>query len=76
MKPPRPRLGHRIARGLGSLVELADEAQLLQADRLFKFTAADRAALDRAVTYVRALTRWYRDRSFRLATPTKSRSPR
>ena len=76
MKPARPRIGHRIARGLGSLVELADEAQLLQADRLFSFTPVDRASLRRAVRYVRALTQWYRDRSFRLTSPTKPRSPR
>lgn len=76
MKAPRPRIGHRIARGLGVLVELADDARLLEADRLFQITPADRSALDRAVTYARRLARWYRDRSFRLASPTKPRSPR
>ena len=79
VKPRRPHLGQAIVRGLGLLVELADDAKLLAVDRLFAVTPKDREALQRAVRYVRALAAWQRDhRPFRLTATaaTVSRSPR
>lgn len=79
MKPRRPHLGPAIVRGLGLLVELADDAKLLKASRLFQVTAEERAELKRAIRYVRALAAWQRERCpFRLvSTPEPaSRSPR
>lgn len=63
----RPRVGRRIARGLLVLVDLAEDAGVIEAPRLFALSERDRASLAAARAYARALARWHGSGSARNA---------